>query len=375
LDKILHIVHDDKFIDAGYRNFEAACPNRNKFILFNNQKKLRYIKSTPVEIYSSLTIYNKKKIKKIIKDYYLFIFHSLSSSELYVLDSLPKDSKILWIGWGYDYYDLIGRELLKPITKSLYVEKTKNSFFQKSKSFTKRILFGSPDKISLLNKIDFFSPVIYEDYVLLKQVIPELGPKYVSWNYEILEDDVIRDFEDTNVNGENILLGNSASFTNNHLDAFENLKKLDLSRRKIIVPLNYGDVEYRNQIVHYGMKDFGDSFVPLIKFMPINDYLATISSCSIVIMNHLRQQAIGNIVIMLYLGAKVFLDPENPVFDFFKKQGAYIYALEELATEIDSRLLPDQVEHNRTILRTNWSRNVILKKTKDIIAKLEKVVI
>lgn len=375
MDKILHIVHDEKFIDAAYRIFEAACPNRNKFILFNNQKKLRYIKSTPVEIYPFLTGYNKKKIKKIIKGYHLFVFHCLNSSKLYVLDSLPKDSKILWLGWGDDYYDLIGRELLKPITKSLYVEKTKNSFFQKSKSFIKRILFGIPDKISLLNKIDFFSPVIYEDYLLLKQVIPELGPKYVSWNYATLEDDMIRGFEDTNVNGENILLGNSASFTNNHLDAFENLKKLDLSRRKIIVPLNYGDVKYRNQIVHHGMKDFGDSFIPLIEFMPIDDYLATISSCSIVIMNHLRQQAIGNIVFMLYLGAKVFLDPENPVFDFFKNQGGYIYALEELATEIDSRLLPDQVEHNCTILRTNWSRNVILKKTKDIIAKLEKVII
>jgi len=56
LDKILHIVHDDKFIDATYRIFEATCPNRNKFILFNNQKKLRYIKSTPVKIYPSLTI-------------------------------------------------------------------------------------------------------------------------------------------------------------------------------------------------------------------------------------------------------------------------------------------------------------------------------
>jgi len=103
----------------------------------------------------------------------------------------------------------------------------------------------------------------------------------------------------------------------------------------------------------------------------VDEYIEIISTCSIVVMNHLRQQAVSNIVIMLYLGAKVFLDNQNPVYGFLKDQDAYIYRIEELSCEMNNLLTTEQVDKNRQILRSIWSRDVILEKTSDLLEKLQ----
>lgn len=36
----------------------------------------------------------------------------------------------------------------------------------------------------------------------------------------------------------------------------------------------------------------------------------------------MNQQALGNIIIMMYLGAKIFLRKDNPVYDFFINNNA-----------------------------------------------------
>ncbi len=334
------------------------------------EEKIKYIKKTPVRKYGQEFIYNKFKLKRIINEHRAFIFHSLTSNDLYIIRSLPKDAKIVWLGWGYDYYDLIGKELLKPLTKSIK-HVAPRAPFQRIKSFIKRKLLAPPEKRSVINRVHYFSPVLYEEYLLVQRAISGFRPRYVSWNYGTLEDDLIQDFEELFVDGENILLGNSASMTNNHLDAFDILKTMNLQGRKIITPLSYGEPRYRDIVIKRGESMFGGQFVPVVEFMPIDSYIRVISSCSTVIMNHLRQQAAGSIIIMMYLGAKVFLDPENPLYSFFQKQGAWIYTLDQLRYETGGRLTPDQIEQNRSILRKNWGREVITKKAKDLMALLE----
>jgi hypothetical protein len=84
-------------------------------------------------------------------------------------------------------------------------------------------------------------------------------------------------------------------------------------------------------------------------------------------MNHLRQQGLGSIISMLYMGAKVFLDKKNPVYRFFKKQDACIFTIDEFDNEFSSKLKMSEIEKNRDILRKHWSRDVILNKTKNMI--------
>ncbi len=45
----------------------------------------------------------------------------------------------------------------------------------------------------VFNKIDYFSPVLYEDYLLVKNKFKNFKPKYIDWNYGTLEDDLIKE--------------------------------------------------------------------------------------------------------------------------------------------------------------------------------------
>ena len=110
------------------------------------------------------------------------------------------------------------------------------------------------------------------------------------------------------------------------------------------------------------------NFKPLTEFMSINEYHKIISSCSIVIMNHIRQQALGNIISMMYFGAKVFLNKKNPIYSFFLSQGAVIFSIDMINDEsISRKLTKKEIEINRNILNQYWSREVMLEKTKKLI--------
>jgi hypothetical protein len=314
-------------------------------------------------------------VRSLSKDFDCVILHSLSGLHQRILAWLPNHLKIIWIGWGFDYYDLIDIDLLKPKTRLL-----KDSFLDKSnhklnllrvlKKYVKERSFFEGRKKKLFHKINFFSPVLYEDYLLLERDTAMKLPPYISWNYGTLEIMTDKTF-DLDLSNSNIMIGNSGAFTNNHLDIFDNIKHLVNKNRKIVVPLSYGgDPHYQKEVVRIGEKMFQGNFIPLVEFLPYEQYMKVVSSCSIVIMNQLRQQGLGNIVALMYRGSKIFLDERNPVYSFFKSRGAFVYSLTELDFEIKNCLTPEQIEKNREILRSAWSEKVIFLKTKQMITNL-----
>lgn len=364
--KITHIINNDKFSVMAYAPFEAEFPSQNEFILFNKPGPGKRIPKT--KTYSRACILMPALIRKIVTGD-VVVFHGMSPDNIKILRALDGSQKTIWIGWGYDYYDLIPLELLKEKTLAISKKIARSKSLETTlKNIIKKGIYrGQNAKPKHIERIDIFSPVLQEDYDLVCSALPDFSPKYASWNYGTLEDDLIRGFEGLQVNGDNILLGNSASFTCNHLDAFDNIDRLDMASRKIIAPLSYGDTSYRDAIISAGEARFGASFAPLTDFMPIDDYISTLRSCSIVIMPHLRQQALGNIVISMYLGAKIFLEPENTIFKFFKKQGAFIFAINELEDEYKTALSQTQIAKNRALLKSHWGRSVIQHKTRSLV--------
>ena len=80
------------------------------------------------------------------------------------------------------------------------------------------------------------------------------------------------------------------------------LRDKDLGKRKVVVPLSYGDKTYAKSIVEIGNKWLGKNFYPLLDYYSIENYNKLISGCSVVFMNHIRQQGMGNIAASLYHG-------------------------------------------------------------------------
>ncbi|QCQ20827.1 TDP-N-acetylfucosamine:lipid II N-acetylfucosaminyltransferase [Desulfoglaeba alkanexedens] len=371
----LHIVHDEKFIDAAYRIFEEASPGENAFILFSEKKPLRYIKKTPIQFVGRFAFLNRNFLNSL-KNYEAIFFHFLTEQDMQLLARADKSVKFVWIGWGADYYDLIvgdRTKLFKQKTLAFYgtqlIDDQKQTMKSKLKKIIKPLIYKNIDKRDIVNRISYFAPVIDEDYLLLQQALPDFRPAYLSWNYGTLEDDMLKGFGGSMVGGNNILVGNSASYENNHLDVFAILSNVHLGFRKVLCPLSYGDQQYGEAVVKEGEKIFGNNFVPIRNFMPIKEYVSLVSSCSSVLMGHLRQQAVGNIIIMMYLGAKIFLDKRNPVYNFFNKKCAIIFNLDDFNAEtLNKELTLEEIETNRQILKNHWSRDIILEKTKTLIA-------
>ncbi|MCH4880462.1 4-alpha-L-fucosyltransferase (Fuc4NAc transferase) [Pseudomonas sp. TMW22090] len=366
--KILHLARDEKFIDQAIKAFEHAAPGASDLYVYSN-KPLKLVKSRAT--IPSITSVLTGKISKHFSKYDLIIVHSLDQVWYKAILKLPKSIPVVWIGWGYDYYDIIydsRTKTLLPLTSlELNITSNKAKLFKKIKNTLKKIVFPT-NKSKVVERINFFSPVLPAEYIMVStQFSGKKFPDYALWNYGNLEEDLVKDFTNAQANGSSILVGNSASAENNHLDSFFLLSNLGIDSREIISPLSYGDEQYRDLILKKGREQFGDRFEPLIDFMPIGDYVKILESCGFVIMNHIRQQAVGNIVIMLYLGAKIFLREECPTYNFFRDQGAVIFSIQEL--EKNPALIHEQLDNasmmiNRHIVKNNWSKEVSDKKTR-----------
>ena len=92
-------------------------------------------------------------------------------------------------------------------------------------------------------------------------------------------------------------------------------------------------------------------------------------------MNQSRQQAFGNILSSVWFGAKVFLHPDNTIYQYLKNLGINIFSINELEEGKDiilQRLNKNEVLQNRSILKAQYSFNNIVIKTKEMIYDLYK---
>ena len=229
----------------------------------------------------------------------------------------------------------------------------------------------------LLAKFTYFSPVIEPEYWMARDLNPWFKPEYVAWNYGTVEDDMSAGLEVTGISGDSILVGNSATAENNHAEVFDLIEaSADLADRQIIVPLSYGDEWYKDKIIGIGRKKLGDRFLPLTDFLSKEEYIPLLRSCGHVFMNHLRQQALGTICIMMLQGSKIYLDPRNPLYLWLSSKGAAISSLQELAdnhAERRGRLRPlaeDRRQQNIDVVKKQWGRELQREKTRRLVETL-----
>ena len=380
---ILHLTSDQIFIDVAYDYFESVAPSCNTFFVPSWNKRLNSIKKTPVKFINPLSFKNPTFMKSLVK-YDFIVLHSLDGFSQGLLANTTQNLKFVWIGYGYDYYDLIYEGpnwMYQEKTRAIVEELThkKNSVLTIFKQYilkqiALKILYRNLDKKMIVEKINFFSPVLENEYNIVASKFGSSFPEYVAWNYGSPAAFFNNERKShCNPNGNNILIGNSATPTNNHIEVFDLLRTQNLGNRKIICPLSYGNSDYASVIKNRGKSYFGENFLDLDTFMPYEEYTELIGTCSNVIMNHHRQQAVGNIVVMLALGANVFLNKINPLYSFLKEKGAVIFSIDELFDSpdlLDSHLSEVDIEHNRQILLSLYSQKVILDKTEKLINKV-----
>ncbi|MEY0174945.1 TDP-N-acetylfucosamine:lipid II N-acetylfucosaminyltransferase [Providencia rettgeri] len=335
--QFIHICPDEKFIDSAISLFREVDEGNHIFIIISKEKTLRFIKEKNIQILSPIKLYLCILRNRAIFRDKVIILHSSPRFAKIVTLLLHKETKIVWIGFGYDYY------CYKNYNYN-YIKATLNRLF--------------------LKRINFFSPVLEDEYNIVKDYEPHFSAKLLSWNYDVISDFLKKDIT---INNKNILLGNSATLTNNHFDILYKLPNLNLDEnRKIIIPLSYGSNEYKSKIIEY-IDSSSLQIVPITKFISQYEYYELLSSCSHVIMNHDRQQAYGNIMMSLFLGAKIFMRKKNPLYSHLLNKGFHIYSTDNITDGLIENLDKRKQSENRKLMLTYFSRECFLLKTKKLI--------
>lgn len=371
--KICNICADEKFIDNAIEGMDLFADKWNSLwiICQNTNNELKYIKKH----INRITKVQENNVLNYISEYGFdaVILHSFGVISPAVIANIPLGIKVFWFGWGYDIYNypkqrpFLKWNLYKPLTAKYL----RPSLYKKGRSLVSKLLFtlkgnGRVYKRAL-NRVDYFAGIIEFEYDLLKSN-PNFRAQKVSFVYSsICSVTSYGNFE--KYDGRNILIGNSAADTNNHLDLLEHLKLLDLSDRKIILPLSYAGAEkYVSDVVNAYKSFFGDSVIALTSFMPFEQYKKYILSCNVAIFFMERQQAMGNIHSALKFGCKVYLSNKNPVYEYYKGLGFSVYSVEkELSNEHISIGLTDaEIDNNRFLLKNRYEYKSYLNKLETI---------
>ena len=357
----LHILPDEKIINRTIETFEHVFPNDNKYIILSKTGKSRYVDVNAKNVYS-LTI-DSREFWDIVGNVTLYssiVIHCLTPRAVRFLDKIKHDN-IYWIEWGVDLYNI----LLEPRGFKLYSddkEIEKYIYHSKwSRILHKFFSFLYPRKIyrRAIRKVRFFVPdSMYDEYPLLLSYYPQYSNlEYREFFYYPIDQVVNVSIREKRCHGSNIIVGHSYSYTGNHLEVMKLLSKLDLSNRLVKFPLSYGDSErYRDYLLGQGKKLLGGKFSPLTNYMSLDEYNNYLLDASYFIYNSYRQEAVGNILVALYIGGKVFLSDNSPLLKFYKSIGLIIFPVSSVSNEsLSIPLQEEDIVHNRGIIEKHYS--------------------
>ena len=365
--RILHLCSDGNFIDHSMYVFEKFYPNQNLFFLnVKKDKDPTYVnRNNYIKFETDSSSDYLNQIEKINnrEQFNIIVLHGLIEPYINILKRInpQRKIKVYWIFWGYELYRSLGEQgkfpLLdnqSPFSLLTWITPTRYSCLPKK-------LFGWTLHYKLLEEFlplcDYFCFWLYDDFLLLKKFYPNnLQYKWFSYGVLFKDDKLPDDSIDFEKNIKEIRISHSASTTANHLTVMKKLKEIDKNNEyKIIVPLAYGSNYVKKVVIKYGRKWFGNQFVPILEYEKRNDYLKSLSKVGIAIFGQLRQEAAGNITPLLGYGAKVFLRRQNPLYQYYKKQGYIVFTIEDDLKSVDdlTLLTPEQMLYNAKVNRDN----------------------
>ena len=136
-----------------------------------------------------------------------------------------------------------------------------------------------------------------------------------------------------------IMIGHNAFPFNRHGEVLTLLERFKKENILLILPLSYGNDygvikpnyprDIQNLLKNLSMTDKARI---LHKLLPKSSYYRLLANLDIAILNAPRQNGLGNIIPLLYMGKKVYLAADNPLLKFFREKGFEIHDVQEIAT-------------------------------------------
>jgi dTDP-N-acetylfucosamine:lipid II N-acetylfucosaminyltransferase len=309
-DKIVHICNLDKFIppfidfiEEHFDDFET----RHVFWVRGDNEKFPYrprknIINAPVGRLRSMFSYIKS-VNSADKIILHGLFHADQIRLFSVMPWLHK--KCYWVIWGGDLYS---RQLAKR---------------------TLRWRINEVFRRWMIPRIGHLVTHVDGDIERVREWYKAKGQWHECFMYtsNLFKDVPCAPKTDSTIN---ILVGNSADPSNNHLEILDKLQPYKGTDIQIYAPLSYGNQDHAKIVSKYGKNLFSEKFSPLTDFMQAEKYSDFLCSIDIAFFNHKRQQGMGNMVALLGQGKKVYLSSCTSSWCFFKSHGLHTFDINEI---------------------------------------------
>src|SRR3990170_2161550 len=239
----LHIVPDNTFINKFYDNLnDLGLLGINKIVVRSNDSKLKSIRhNLPfAPLYSARfasLIGNTAEYEKVFIHYFTPL--------MYRWVALHKFRELNWMIWGGDLYNLSSLEHVcyEPLTFQRFIKKDrslKTLFYR-----LKVLVTNSPFKHKAYSKVNNILTWMPTEYQFAKEHLPvQATHKFFFYEnqlpYEKL--DILPSLKNASERPL-LIIGNSGSPTNNHLD-FVQFLEANRVHTDLVIPVSYGDPNY-----------------------------------------------------------------------------------------------------------------------------------
>ncbi|UKN01241.1 TDP-N-acetylfucosamine:lipid II N-acetylfucosaminyltransferase [Paracrocinitomix mangrovi] len=353
----LHIFHNITFLDFAKQEFELTNEDE-KFVIITDQED----EIDDKEFFSQLSLREFIKINNPQR----IIIHYLDGVKAKPIIDSEYKGYIHWSAWGADIYSphfgFSKKSLYLKKTKKIYhklkIRSQENIVYRSLKLF--RPILGFAFKLrynhlhnyyyveQLLSKVNSFSTVVPTEKDIIQRRVNGNYKAFTYGNIKTLVPEKLRKMKDIEL-GDRILVGGSATLSQNHLDIFE-ITGYEINA---VIPINYGEEMYKQYLIDKlsGYKNF----ILLTERLSYESYIELLMSCGCLIMNQLRQQSVGSIVLGLFLGMRVYLNASNPVYKFLVSENFIVFDLQKDFSNYGcSPLTKMEIEKNRKCLSDYW---------------------
>jgi len=330
--RIAHFLSDSKFVDEHINKYIESDFINDYFYL---KREYNYtginrdiVNFLPPESEEYTDIINN------IEKYDIVILYYLNPDKSRFIEAIKHSNvKIIWSFYGVEIYGLssfrekvlseITLNALKKIDNKLDVAKIKVLIVRFINKFRKK-----KPKVQWIQKscerIDYFLWYNKFEYDFLNEQLGNILPPFIQAPLNISMEDVVPNKDKQN----SILIGNSAAYYNNHLDALAILKANNFDGT-ISLPFSYGkNLGYEAYVKKY-LAQLGLKINLIETFVGYEDYIKFVNSHAAAVYPSFRQMGLGNIFIAVRCGLKVYLSEKNPTLYWLRDKGMKIYSIEQ----------------------------------------------
>lgn len=353
MKKVIHIHKDHKFIEDSSK-FEGD--------LFENQLIILDSKNQYNKAYHNKAFFfeqNESVIDQILQRVNqadILVIYNLDLFKSIIINKAKKDILIIWRFFGSELY---ARKLNLVLSDKSQSFVSKKLLRWKIKLYLPFFFYAEKSFRKAMKRVDLMACIYEEEYKYLSMQWSYL-PQFIQLPLVVFSSFVKDDSQNYYPKENKLVIGNSRSIYNNHLEILEIIETSNpLENIQIIMPFNYGAEQEYTESVRAKAKSLSNITI-LEDFLPPKEYGNFFNSVAAIVNNSYRQFALGNIFAAIESGVKIYLNTNSPTYSWLTKEGYIIFSIENLSEDLKNgniKLTQNQAKHNLYCLKDQKLRN------------------